>query len=153
MAIENCTIGVGTKIWNPELSNIYGCEIGEDCNIGALVEIRKAVKIGDRCKVQPFCFICEGVHIENDVFIGPHVCFTNDKRPTVEGFNDYRETYIENHVNIGANVTVLCGVRIGQYATIGAGSVVTHDVHPYTTVVGNPAKLLIVKEKKIDDEI
>ena len=142
MIENNVIIGQGTKIWSSELSNIYGCIIGIGCNISAFVEIRKTVKIGDFCKVQPFVFICEGVHIGNNVFIGPHVCFINDKKPTVEGFNAYQETYVDDYANIGANATIVCGVTIGKYATVGAGAVVTKDVAPYTVVVGNPARLL-----------
>ena len=140
--VTNSIVGKGTKIWHPETSNIYGCKIGKDCNISALVEIRKTVEIGNRCKIQPFVFIPEGVHIGNDVFIGPHVCFTNDKYPVVEGFTDFRETFVGDHVNIGANVTIVCGIEIGVYATVGAGAVVTKNVLPHTTVVGNPAKIL-----------
>ena len=144
MAIEeNVIVGKGTKIWYPETSNIYGCKIGEDCNIGALVEIRKTVEIGDRCKIQPFVFMPEGVHIGNDVFIGPHVCFTNDKYPVVEDYVSFRETFVSDHANIGANATIVCGVKIGAYALVGAGAVVTKDVLPHTTVVGNPAKILV----------
>lgn len=142
MVEDNVIIGQGTKIWFPELSNIYGCKIGIGCNISAFVEIRKTVEIGDFCKVQPFVFMCEGVHIGNFVFIGPHVCFTNDKRPTVEGFNDYRETYVEDYANIGAGAIIVCGIKIGKHATVGSGAVVTKDVAPYTTVIGNPASLL-----------
>jgi acetyltransferase-like isoleucine patch superfamily enzyme len=139
---DDVKIGRGTKIWHPETSNIYGCEIGEDCNIGTLVEIRKEVIIGNRCKIQAFVFIPEGVTIGDDVFIGPHVCFTNDKYPSARTYGKFMETIVEDDVNIGANVTILCGVRIGEGATIGAGAVVTKDVNSWSTVVGNPAREL-----------
>jgi len=143
MAIaDDVKIGQGTKIWHPETSNIYGCDIGENCNIGTLVEIRRDVIIGNNCKIQAFVFIPEGVHIGNYVFIGPHVCFTNDKYPNVSGYGEFMETIIEDEANIGANATILCGVTIGKGATVGAGAVVTKDVPPGITVIGNPAKEL-----------
>ena len=135
-------IGEGTKIWHPELSNIYGSgSIGKDCNIGTLVEIRSPV-IGDRCKIQAFVFIPEGVTIGDDVFIGPHVCFTNDKYPSAVDYGGFRETIVESGVAIGANSTIVCGITIGEGAMIGAGAVVTKDVPPGVTVVGNPAREL-----------
>lgn len=139
---EDVKIGKGTKIWHPETSNIYGCKIGKDCNIGTLVEIRKDVIIGDRCKIQAFVFIPEGICIGNNVFIGPHVCFTNDKYPSATNYGKFMKTIVEDGANIGANATILCGIKIGRGATIGAGAVVTKDVPAWTTVVGNPAKEL-----------
>ena len=146
MAVDltNITVGEGTKIWHPDTSNIYGDgRIGKNCNIGTFVEIR-APKIGDVCKIQAFVFIPEGVVIGNNVFVGPHVCFTNDKYPTVREFGkgDWLETHVKDGANIGANATIVCGVTIGEGATIGSGSVVTKDVLPGVTVVGNPAKEL-----------
>ena len=141
MAVRADTVvGNGTKIWQPELSNIYGCIIGNFCNIGALVEIRKDVIIGDNCKIQAFVFIPEGIRIGNNVFIGPHVCFTNDKHPKAVGDWQLLYTHVEDDVSIGAGAVILPGIRIGKGAVIGAGAVVTKSVPPGETVKGNPAK-------------
>jgi len=143
MAIANdVKVGKGTKIWHPETSNIYGNgSIGKGCNIGTFVEIRDP-DIGDGCKIQAFAFIPEGVHIGDDVFVGPHVCFTNDKYPSAEDFGGFRETTVKDGATIGANATIVCGITIGKGAMVGAGAVVTRDVLPHTTVVGNPARRL-----------
>jgi len=141
MAIaDDVIIGKGTKIWHPETSNIYGCNIGKGCNIGTLVEIRKNVIIGNYCKIQAFVFIPEGVKVGHNVFIGPHVCFTNDKYPSANHYGQFMETIVEDGVDIGANATILCGITIGKHATIGAGAVVTKDVAAGATIIGNPAK-------------
>jgi acetyltransferase-like isoleucine patch superfamily enzyme len=139
----NVEIGEGTKVWNPQLSNIYGpSRIGKNCNIGALVEIRKDVIIGDNCKIQAFVFIPEGIRIGNNVFIGPHVCFTNDKHPKAVGDWELLLTTIEDDVSIGANATILPGITLGKECVIGAGAVVIKNVPPGCTVVGNPAKII-----------
>lgn len=144
-------IGKRTKIYHPRNVNLYGCEIGDDCIIGSFVEIRKGVKIGNKVKIQAFSFIPEEVIIEDEVFIGPHVVFTNDLYPratTVEGklkkSDDWKAipTRICKSASIGANASILCGISIGEGAIIGAGSVVTKDVSPWTIVAGNPAKFL-----------
>ena len=136
------SIGYNTTIWHKEKSNIYGdgC-IGNNCNIGALVEIRHP-QIGDDCKIQAFVFIPEGIVIGHRVFIGPHVCFTNDKRPTAIGDWELLTTVVEDDVNIGANATILPGITLGYGCTVGAGAVVTKDVPAECTVVGNPAKII-----------
>ncbi len=144
-------IGKRTKIYHPKNINLYGCEIGDDCIIGAFVEIRKGVKIGNKVKIQAFSFIPEKVVIEDEVFIGPHVVFTNDLYPratTAEGdlkkADDWMavSTIVRKGASIGANATILCGISIGENAIVGAGSVVTKDVAAGTIVAGNPAKVL-----------
>ena len=139
---EDTVVGIGTKIWHPELSNIYGPMIGNHCNIGALVEIRNDVVIGDNCKIQAFTFIPGGVRIGNRVFVGPRVTFTNDKHPKAVGAWTPLVTTVEDDVNIGAGAVILPGIILGKGCTIGAGAVVVKDVKPGITVVGNPAKEL-----------
>ena len=134
MISDDVIIGKGTQIWHPELSNIYGCKIGENCNIGALVEIRRDVTIGNNCKIQAFAFIPEGITIGNNVFIGPHVCFTNDKHPRVDGEWEVLQTIVEDDVSIGANVTICPGVILGAGAMIAAGSIIVNNVPPKTLV-------------------
>ena len=155
MIKDDVKLGKNVQIYHPDLVNLYGCEIGDNCKIGALVEIRKEVRIGKNCKIQAFVFIPEGVTIEDGVFIGPHVCFINDKYPkainpdgSLKQAQDWETTLtlVKKGANIGANATILCGVTIGEFATVGAGAVVTKDVAPKTTVVGNPARVL-KKEK------
>jgi acetyltransferase-like isoleucine patch superfamily enzyme len=131
--------------------NLYGCEIGDESKIGTFVEIQKGVRIGKRVKVSSHSFICEGVTIEDGVFIGHGVMFINDKYPrsttnqgTLQAEDDWTcvPTLIKSRASIGSNATILCGVTIGDGAIVGAGSVVTKDVPPWTIVVGNPAQVL-----------
>jgi acetyltransferase-like isoleucine patch superfamily enzyme len=128
--------------------NLYGCEIGDESKIGTFVEIQKGARIGKRVKVSSHSFICEGVTIEDEVFIGHGVMFINDKYPhsTTESGSLQTEadwtctpTTIKKRASIGSNATILCGVTIGEGAMVGAGSVVTHDVPPGAVVAGNPA--------------
>ncbi|MDO8658529.1 MAG: acyltransferase [Candidatus Levybacteria bacterium] len=155
---KDVKLGKNVKIYNPKFVNLYGCEIGKDCIIGSFVEIRRKVKIGNRVKIQAFAFIPENVTIEDEAFIGPHVCFINDLYPrsvnydgTLKTPRDWRSmpTYIGKRVSIGANATILCGITIGKGAIIGAGSVVTRNVSPYVIVAGNPARVI----RKIDKTI
>jgi len=138
--------------------NLYGCEIGDESKIGAFVEIQKGVRIGRRVKVSSHSFICEGVTIEDEVFIGHGVMFINDKYPraTTQGGGLQTEadwecipTLVERGASIGSNATILCGVTIGEGAIVGASSVVTHNVPPGAIVAGNPARVLRNIETKI----
>lgn len=143
MITDDVKLGKNVKIYHPKLVNLYGCEIGDGCSIAAFVEIGKGVRIGKRVKIQAFAFIPEGVIIEDEVFIGPHACFTNDKYPNLQNPTwKVVPTKVCKHASIGANTTVLCGVTIGEGAMVGAGSVVTRDVPPRAVVAGNPAKVL-----------
>lgn len=152
MAIsKDVVLGKKVKIYNPKLVNIYGCEIGDYTSIGAFVEIKPGVKIGKKVKIQANAFIPEGVTIEDEVFIGPHVVFTNDLYPratnidgTLKSSKDWKitPTFVKKKASIGANATILCGVTIGEGAIIGIGSAVTKDVPANTIVVGNPAKVI-----------
>jgi len=144
MAIENSTIGKGTKIHHPDLVNIYECVIGENCNIAAFVEIGKDVVIGNGVQIQAFTFIPKGVKIGNNVFIGPNVTFTNDKYPPSRG-KWWLETIIEDDVSIGAGALLITGITIGKGAFIAAGAVVTKNVDPGTTVMGIPARVREMK--------
>ena len=131
--------------------NLYGCDIGDESRVGSFVEIQKGARIGRKCKISSHSFICEGVDIEDEVFIGHGVVFINDKVPratTSEGRlqtdDDWKAipTIVKRGASIGSGATILCGVTIGENAVVGAGAVVTRDVAPGTTVVGNPASLI-----------
>lgn len=146
-------LGKDVKIY--AFVNLYGCEVDDESRIGTFVEIQKGVKIGKRVKVSSHSFICEGVIIEDEVFIGHGVMFINDKYPhatTAEGSLQSEAdwvcipTVIKKRASIGSNATILCGVTIGEGALVGAGSVVTHDVPAGAVVAGNPARLMPVRE-------
>ena len=126
-------------IWHPELSIILTEDIGEGCTLHAPIWIGRHVRTGNRVKIEPFSFIPEGVTIEDDVFIGPHFCGTNDKFPPSSSDN-WLPTLIKRGAAIGANTTIVCGVTIGEKAMIGAGSVVTKDVPAGELWHGNPAR-------------
>lgn len=141
-------VGNNTKIWEP--SNCYGCEIGEDCTVGAFTEITSGVKIGRRVIISSHSFICDLVEIEDDVFIGHGVMTINDVHPPSRkrtGTADWKGTLIKKGAMIGTNATIL-PVTIGKYAKIGAGSVVTKDVPDYAVVAGNPAKVIGVNDER-----
>lgn len=153
---KDVVLGRGVVIYHPELVNLYGCIIGDECKIGAFVEIQKGVTVGRRVKIQAFAFLPEGVVIEDEVFIGPHVCFTNDREPAATGptgellrADEWQvvPTYVRHRAAIGANATIVCGVTIGEGALVGAGSVVTRDVPPYAVVAGVPARVVRYRER------
>lgn len=139
---EGCTIGEGTKIWH--FSHIMAATIGERCVIGQNCFIANGVKVGNGVKVQNNVSLYTGVEIEDNVFIGPSVVFTNviNPRAFIDRKDNYKETLVKEGASIGANATILCGVTIGKYAVVGAGSVVTRDIPDYAVVVGNPARVL-----------
>ena len=131
--------------------NLYGCSIGDDTQIGCYVEIQKNARVGVRCKISSHAFICEGVVIEDEVFIGHHVCFTNDVFPracradgALKAAADWKlvETVVRRRASIGSGAVILPGVTIGEGAIVGAGSVVTEDVAPRVVVAGNPARVI-----------
>jgi acetyltransferase-like isoleucine patch superfamily enzyme len=146
---DDVKLGTGVKFH--AFVNLYGCEIGDDTRIGCFVEIQKGVKIGACCKISSHSFICEGVTVEEEVFIGHGVMFTNDRRPSavnaagkLQGEEDWQceRTLVRRGASIGSGVTILCGITIGENAMVGAGSVVTRDVPDGATVAGNPARII-----------
>jgi acetyltransferase-like isoleucine patch superfamily enzyme len=153
---KDVQIGRDVRIYHPDLVNLYGCVVGDETRIGTFVEIQSGAQIGARCKVSSHTFICEGVTIEDEVFIGHGVMFTNDKFPRataddgrLQGPADWKveATRVGHRASIGSNATILCGILIGEGAIVGAGSVVTRDVPPWTVVAGVPARLLDSKAK------
>lgn len=147
--INKCKIGKNTKVYN--FVNLYGCTIGSNCRVGSFTEIQQGVAIGNNVKIQSHAFICEGVTVEDDAFIGHHVVFTNDMYPrSTNRSGKLKEkenwkllkTVVRKGAAIGSNATILPGVIIGEHAMVGAGSVVVRDVPSYSTVVGNPARVV-----------
>jgi acetyltransferase-like isoleucine patch superfamily enzyme len=146
----NVKLGTGVSIPQPELVNLYGCAIGEHTRIGAFVEIQKNATIGALCKISSHTFVCEGVTIEDEVFIGHGVRFINDRYPkaTVNGRlqteADWQvvPTLVKQGASIGSGAVIMCGVTIGKKAIVGAGTVVTKNVPNYVVVAGNPAKII-----------
>jgi UDP-2-acetamido-3-amino-2,3-dideoxy-glucuronate N-acetyltransferase len=138
---DGCEIGAGTTIWH-FCHIMHGTRIGQDCSFGQNVLVGPNVVVGDNVKVQNNVSIYEGVHLEDDVFCGPSVVFTNviNPRSHVSRKHEFRKTLVRRGASLGANCTIICGTTIGEYAFIGAGAVVTHDVPPYTVVVGVPAR-------------
>lgn len=143
-------VKLGKNVKIHKIVNLYGCEIGDSTKIGAFVEIQKNAKIGNHCKISSHTFICEGVTIEDRVFIGHNVTFINDKYPRSTNNNGELQTeedwkvapiIVKKGASIGSGATILCNVRIGENAIVGAGSVVTKNVPPNTIVAGNPARI------------
>ena len=148
-SLNEVKVGENVRIF--DFVNAYGCSIDDNTKIGAFVEIQKGVYIGKNCKISSHSFICEGVHIRDNVFIGHNVSFINDKVPRsvsadgeMQTDDDWKvvETYVEKGASIGTSSTLMCGVRIGENAIVGAGSVVTKDVASNAVVAGNPARVI-----------
>ena len=144
------TLGARVKIFHDSLVNLYGCRIGDDTRVGTFVEIQKNAVIGQRCKISSHSFICEGVTVEDEVFIGHGVMFINDLRPRATAGGQLQTeadwsvvpTLVARGASIGSGAVIMCGVTIGENAMVGAGAVVTRDVPAGATVAGVPARLL-----------
>ena len=148
---DSAKLGANVIIHHRDLVNLYGCTVGDDSRIGAFVEIQKNAAIGARCKISSHTFICEGVHIEDEVFVGHGVMFTNDRRPRAANADgspqseadwSVEKTYIRKGASIGSNATIISGVTVGERALVGAGAVVTKDVPPGAVVAGVPARIV-----------
>jgi acetyltransferase-like isoleucine patch superfamily enzyme len=148
-SLQNVSLGVNVKIF--DFVNAYGCSIDDGSKVGAFVEIQKGVTIGKNCKISSHTFICEGVHIADDVFVGHNVTFINDKFPratnedgSLQTEADWKciETFVGKGASIGSSATILCGIRIGTNGVVGAGAVVTKDVPENAIVAGNPARII-----------
>jgi UDP-2-acetamido-3-amino-2,3-dideoxy-glucuronate N-acetyltransferase len=146
---ESVVLGRNVKIYHPDQVNLYGCSVGDESRIGSFVEIQKGASVGARCKISSHAFICEGVIIEDQVFIGHGVMFTNDRYPRAtnpdgspQSERDWHvePTRVKRMASIGSNATIISGVTIGEGALVGAGAVVTDDVPDYAIVLGVPAR-------------
>lgn len=152
----NVVLGQGVKISQPDLVNLYGCTIGDETKVGAFVEVQKNASIGRRCKISSHTFICEGVTIEDDVFVGHGVMFINDLYPRAtskgrlqtEADWEVVPTMVRRGASIGSGAVILCGVTIGEGALVGAGAVVTHNIPDHQIAKGTPARLgRLLREK------
>ncbi len=148
---DTVALGESVQIFHPELVNLYGCRIGDDTKIGAFVEIQKNASVGERCKISSHSFICEGVVLEDEVFVGHGVMFINDRHPrasnpdgSLQDESDWsvEPTRICRRASIGSNATIMAGVTIGEAALVGAGAVVTRDVPDFAIVAGVPARVI-----------
>ena len=152
-------LGKNVQIYHESQVNLYGCTIGDDSRIGSFVEIQKNATIGSRCKISSHSFVCEGVTIEDEVFVGHGVMFTNDRLPRATNMDGtpqteadwvLEKTLVKRQASIGSNATILCGLTIGEGALIAAGSVVTKDVPDHAVVAGVPARVIGDTRKKAD---
>lgn len=149
--LDDVCLAEGVQIFLPDLVNLYGCTIGQQTTIGPFVEIQRNATVGARCKISSHSFICEGVTIEDEVFIGHGVMFTNDLFPRATDKEGHKQkahdwslihTLVKFRASIGSNATILAGVTIGANALVGAGAVVTHDVPDYAIAAGVPARVI-----------
>jgi UDP-2-acetamido-3-amino-2,3-dideoxy-glucuronate N-acetyltransferase len=145
-------VELGRDVRLASFINLYGCSIGDESRVGAFVEVQRGARIGRRCKISSHSFLCEGVEIEDEVFVGHGVMFINDRTPratnddgSAKGDGDWKceRTLVRRRASIGSGATILCGVEIGEGALIGAGAVVTKSVAAGTTFIGNPARVLV----------
>jgi acetyltransferase-like isoleucine patch superfamily enzyme len=153
-------VKLGENVHICPFTNLYGCEIGSHTNIGPFVEVQKGAKIGSRCKISSHSFICEGVIIGDNVFVGHNVTFINDLFPRAVNAQGQLQTekdwacvptFIKSGASIGSSATLLCGISVGENALVGAGSMVTRDVPPNAVVAGNPARILKYRVEASND--
>ena len=152
---EDVSLGDGVRL--SPFVNLYGCEVGDDTRVGAFVEVQRDASIGQRCKISSHTFVCSGVTIEDEVFIGHCVVFINDRRPRAtnadwspQSEDDWlmERTVIRRRASVGSGAIIMCGVEIGEGALVGAGAVVTRNVAPNTVVTGSPARARILRQEQ-----
>jgi acetyltransferase-like isoleucine patch superfamily enzyme len=163
MIAEDVELGEGVRVFHPDLVNLYGCRIGGGTLIGPFIEIQRGVTVGRNCKISSHSFLCEGVALEDGVFVGHGVMFTNDRLPravtpegVLKGAADWtlEETLVREGASIGSNATIVCGVTIGRWALVAAGAVVTRDVPDHAIVAGVPARVVgDVREREAAGEL